>query len=394
MIGQLGDSAMPATAHHAAPLSGNVSSPLGPTIFGLIIAGAMAPGVWFAAADMYHPATPRDDIARVAIQLVIMLALLAGGLAAVAWRHRVTMDGAAGTVTWTRRLFGVPLHRVTWTRAEMEAIEVRYSHLLHSSYLVGKRGRRALGIDQGGYPRARAWARALGLPYHEDLPKPDAPSRPITTRRFVWGLVWFTALIVAMFWIRQGKQAVWYALSFAIFWVLVAILLRYMDRFDKTPPQPIAYTRRWFDFLAGVWLLSVPFGPLFGWTATEFISAGNWQAMAGIRVFLSVVLPLLGVLGLVRFIRGQYAVPTALIALIGTAFPLVTAANTTWDFVRGPVWESVTVKTLRTLPDADFYFVDLADGRTLRTVADVPMKRGPARLLVLQGLDRVLRAHQ
>jgi hypothetical protein len=73
------------------------------------------------------------------------------------------------------------------------------------------------------------------------------------------------------------------------------------------------------------------------------------------------------------------------------------------DFVRGPVWQDVEVESVRassfttqfgtrvTVPQA---FADLIDGRTLRPVSTVDIHSGPARVLVLQGLNRIIDVEQ
>src|SRR5262249_15043549 len=133
----------------------------------------------------------------------------------------------------------------------------------------------------------------------------------------------------------------------------------------------------------------------FGWIATEQIDGDNWRMMAGIRVFLSVVLPLVGVLPLLRSVRGRYAHIAGLILLVGTAFPLLTAMGSTLDVLRGPVWRDVPVtavyqRTFNRGGVSPLLEVYLADGRILRTVEGVVPRKGAERLLLLEGLDRVL----
>jgi hypothetical protein len=109
------------------------------------------------------------------------------------------------------------------------------------------------------------------------------------------------------------------------------------------------------------------------------------------------------VLPLLRYVRGPYAVPAGAILLIGTAFPFIIGLGAALDFVGGPVWQNVEVKSVRdssfttefgtrvTAPEA---FVDLSDGRTLRPVSTVDIHSGPARVLVLQGLNRIIDVEQ
>ena len=144
-------------------------------------------------------------------------------------------------------------------------------------------------------------------------------------------------------------------------------------------------------------------GPFLGWSATEQLTAENWQVVAGIRAGLCVALPAVCVLPLLRYVRGPYAVPAGAVLLIGTAFPFIIGFGAALDFVGGPVWQDVEVKAVRasgfttqfgtrvTVPQA---FADLMDGRTLRPVSTVDIHSGPARVRVLQGLNRIIDVEQ
>src|SRR5262249_17416617 len=148
---------------------------------------------------------------------------------------------------------------------------------------------------------------------------------------------------------------------------------------------------------------AIPFGPFLGWSATEQLTAENWQLVAGIRAGLCVALPVVCVLPLVRCARGRYAVPAGAILLIGTAFPVIIGFGAALDFVRAPVWQAVGVTSVRVpsfRPDfgpwitTDEAFAVFTDGRTLRPVSTVDILSGPARVRVLQGLNRIIDVEQ
>ena len=144
-----------------------------------------------------------------------------------------------------------------------------------------------------------------------------------------------------------------------------------------------------------VWLLSIPFGPFFGWLCTEQLTAENWRILAGVRAFLCVLVPLICVLPLLRCVRGTKAVPAGLILLIGTAFPVLTGLGSAMDVTRGPVWENVEVKHIRPIayrvgvarvriPGG---IAELANGRVLRPVQTADVHREPMRLLMESGAE-------
>ncbi|MBI3710376.1 MAG: hypothetical protein HY246_22245 [Proteobacteria bacterium] len=212
-------------------------------------------------------------------------------------------------------------------------------------------------------------------------------------------LLLIAVVIPALFWIRFGELGWDMGFGLAGFFAIIVLAIWYSDRLPAAAAAaPSVFKRSRFDVLGVVWLLSIPFGPFFGWGATEQLTAENWQAVAGIRAFLGIVLPAVGVLPLLRFVRGPNVAISAVVLLIGTAFPILTARYAAYDLIRGPVWEDVDVKKVRVIEYSalggfwlrSLPLVDLSDGRTLRAVATAEVHRGPMRLLVLRGLDRIL----
>ncbi len=215
-------------------------------------------------------------------------------------------------------------------------VDERHTMRNHRYYwieLVGPRGRRPLKTDSERGEEGRLWAEALGVPCDDSsraraeskAPTDDAQAaKPVTTRQLIGGMALVTVAFPAVMWYLKGPTAIGYGLGFSGFLNLLMMAVWLSDR-TPADAQPISYRKSRFDWLGVVWLLSVPFGPFFGWLATEQIDRDNWLMLAGIRVFLSVVLPLVGVLPLLRFVRGRYARIAGLILLVGTAFPLLTA---------------------------------------------------------------------
>ena len=371
-----------------------VTSPWPGILIGSILAVASLPLVAVFVDRVFDPARA-DELGESLIQLAIAVAFAAFSSGCVTARHRVVVDGAAGSVTWTKSLFGVRWRTETWNRLDIEAVgsvATRSPHTwgrLWSIYVVGPRGRRPLEENASTASRAASWARQLGVPYHDGHTRTaPKPSKPLTVVGLIRSLLLIAVVIPGIFWLMFDRTALGYGAAFAGFLMLLATAVWFSDRIpaDATVAAPKLKRSR-FDWLGAVWLLSIPFGPLLGWLATEQLAAGNWQLMAGIRAFLCIGLPLIGVLPLLRSVRGKYALVASAILLVGTAFPVLMALGATYDLMRGPAWEAVTVAAAR----ADGV-VELSDGRILQTVSGANVRRGRMRLLVLRGLDRILDA--
>lgn len=219
------------------------------------------------------------------------------------------------------------------------------------------------------------------------------------------GLLLTVVCVPAIFWMQFGVVD-GFAFAVAGFFVLLQLGIVLVPKKaaelgpDATPK--IAPGR--FDFLGVVWLLAIPFAPVLGWAATNVVDvdADDWRAVLGVRAFVSVILPVVCVLPLVRYVRGRAAGFAAAILVIGTAFPLLTGAGAAYDVVVGPAEENVVVADLQgvafstatgggrvDIPDA---FVILADGRRLTHAKNVAVKKGAARIVVLRGFGRILAA--
>ena len=75
---------------------------------------------------------------------------------------------------------------------------------------------------------------------------------------------------------------------------------------DGPPP---AVQRRWYDGLGVLWMLAIPFGPAFSWIITNWIGVdrGNWENLLGFTTLLCVVIPVVGVLPLLRYLKRETA---------------------------------------------------------------------------------------
>lgn len=144
-----------------------------------------------------------------------------------------------------------------------------------------------------------------------------------------------------------------------------------------------------FDFLGVIWLLSVPFGPLLGWILTNAfgLTESNWRLLFGARVTLTIVVPLVCVLPLLRYVRGRAASFALGVLALGTAFPVLTGIQPAIDLIRGPEWE--TVRVSRT----EDFSVDLSDGRKLAHSEEMSLHPGAMDILVLRASRYILDVH-
>ena len=202
--------------------------------------------------------------------------------------------------------------------------------------------------------------------------------------------------IPLLFWMKFGRID-GFAVGFTAFLLMLAAAVEYLpaavdkaeaqglDRVPRTQP-------RWYDRLAVGWLLAIPFAPALSWMLRSGVDVdrANWIWVLGISALLSVVVPLVCVLPLLRYVRRGTAGISLTILSVGTGFPVATGAGSAYDVLRGPEWQSVTITHI----DGLVPLVELADGRTLSYSTAIPLQVAPARLLVLRGFERVIDAEE
>lgn len=213
-------------------------------------------------------------------------------------------------------------------------------------------------------------------------------------------------LLPAAFWLRFGRVDA-FALGFTAFLLLLALAVHYLpglaDRYGADQAQhPVAPGR--LDWLAPVWLLCIPFAPLVLWLigSLAVVTEANWRLVLGSKAFVCVVLPVISVLPLLKYVRGQAAPISMLILAIGTLFPVTFGLNALWDLSSGPQREQVVVAHVRQVQAyvsgrsvaTDIVEVELGDGRTLQADQGVgPIVAGPAWLTVLRSTGTILSVH-
>jgi hypothetical protein len=166
----------------------------------------------------------------------------------------------------------------------------------------------------------------------------QSPSRDI--RGWLIGIVWAVVLIPLIFFLRFGEVGPlgW---GLTVFVVVLSLLVVVGLFFLRRPEHhtPVASRGDWLDTLGAFWLVACAFGPLFGWMLTSAIplTLESWHWVYGGRVALSVALPILTGLPLVRYIKGRGA-PVMIALLFGvTVLPVWSSWSTAQDLWAGPV---------------------------------------------------------
>ena len=158
--------------------------------------------------------------------------------------------------------------------------------------------------------------------------------------RWLWGAVWAFVLIPALFYLQFGEVGPlgWGAtIFFAALCLLVAIGLHLHDRPEYR--TRVALRNNWLDWVGAFWLVACAFGPLCGWTLTSVftLTMDNWRWLYWGRVVLSIGLPVLTALSLLRYVRGRAALLQLALLLGVTALPVWSGWATLRDLWTGPV---------------------------------------------------------
>jgi hypothetical protein len=167
--------------------------------------------------------------------------------------------------------------------------------------------------------------------------------------RWLKAAAWAAVVVPALFYLRFGEISA-FGWGFTVFLVALCLLVgvgfhasaRADSRTHVAGAEdiPVVAARGdWLDRVGAFWLMACAFGPFFGWAlASVFtLTAGNWRWLYWGRVSLSVGLPLMTALPLVRYVRGRNA-PLMLALLVGvTALPVWSAWWTLLDLRDGPV---------------------------------------------------------
>jgi hypothetical protein len=181
-------------------------------------------------------------------------------------------------------------------------------------------------------------AEAVARTFFRTGSGPASPRRDI--RRWLMGVVWSALLIPLIFYLRFGEVGVlgWgLTIFFSAYCLLSAVGLYFLARPEYH--TPVAPRDDWLDRLGAWWLVTCALGPFFGWLLTSAfpLTGSSWRWLYLGRVILSVGLPVLTALPLLRYARGRGA-PMMLALLLGvTALPVWSGWATLRDLQAGPV---------------------------------------------------------
>jgi hypothetical protein len=161
------------------------------------------------------------------------------------------------------------------------------------------------------------------------------------------GALWAALLLPAITYLQVGSIGLmgWVLIAgFEIFLLLVALgfYLAYRPEYHTK----VEMRGDWLDKVGAAWLFVIAFGPMFGWAVTSSVfnvTLASWRWQYGIRAALSIALPVLTMLPLLRYARGKAAM-IALPLLIGlTALAALSGSWTMRDLLDGPVIRQATI---------------------------------------------------
>lgn len=188
-------------------------------------------------------------------------------------------------------------------------------------------------------------------------PRPRASGRVF--RRWLLAALSAVVLVPLISYLKYGevRPLIWGTTVFLIaLCLLVGVGLYYAGR----PEYHTQVESRggWADRVGAFWLLACGLGPFFGWTLTNAftLTEGNWRWLYWGRVGLSVGLPVLTALPLLRYVGGRGA-PLMLALLLGvTALPIWSAWATMRDLRAGP--SNLLVRSPAPgMPDAEYRYL-------------------------------------
>jgi hypothetical protein len=191
-------------------------------------------------------------------------------------------------------------------------------------------------------PNKRKKNRRVAKQIASSFAEAGADQRPLSRdiRSWLFGIVWAVVLIPLIFFLRFGEVGPlgW---GLTVFVVVLSLLVVVGLIFLRRPEYhtPVAERGGLTDRIGAFWLVACAFGPLIGWILTSAapLTLESWRWVYGGRAALSVALPILTALPLVRYVKGRGA-PVMIAILLGvTALPVWSSWSVAQDFWAGPV---------------------------------------------------------
>jgi hypothetical protein len=159
-------------------------------------------------------------------------------------------------------------------------------------------------------------------------------------RSLIVGAVTSPILVLVLFFLNFGEldPLAWgLAIFLSGYCLLAALGIHFYYHFEYR--LPVLPPNKWLDRVGAFWLVACVFGPFFSWVLLAYIplSLANWRWIYGSQVFLSIFLPILTGLTLLRYVRGRAALIMLAILLIVTSLPVISAWSSFRDLTTGPV---------------------------------------------------------
>ena len=167
----------------------------------------------------------------------------------------------------------------------------------------------------------------------------------LSSERAVWqfllGALECVVIIPTLFYLRFGEIGPFgwgVTVFFVAYMLVVAFGFYFGSRTEYHTTVPLK--GGWADKIGAWWLMACGFGPFFGWLATTGtipVTPGTWYWLYGARVFLTVALPIVCALPLLRYVRGKAALIALPLLVAITLLPVSSGVNSSRDLWEGPI---------------------------------------------------------
>lgn len=213
----------------------------------------------------------------------------------------------------------------------------------------------------------------------EGSPADGGPSSAQIVYRYLIAAGWALVLVPALFYLRFGTIDA-FGWSFTAFLVILCLLVSlgfyFSDRSAYHTQVPVR--NDWLDKVGGFWLVACAFGPFFGWVLTALpLNQSSWRWVYGARVGLSIGLPVVTALPLIRYGRGKAALIALPLLGCVTMLASLSGLASLRDFVDGP-----SVRRIRVVSTIQGTYTPL-DGEPLEAGIDIHQWGQPGDTLAL-----------
>jgi hypothetical protein len=166
-------------------------------------------------------------------------------------------------------------------------------------------------------------------------------------RKFLLGAAWAAVLAPLLFYLQAGEVSA-FGWGFTVFLVALCLLVALGFYFADKPAYhtEVEYKNDGLDKIGGLWLMACAMGPFFGWLAANLftLTETNWRRAYLARAFLSVGLPVVTGLPLLRYARGKAAPLVVALLLAVTALPALSCYWTLRDLRAGTITQTIPYK--------------------------------------------------